>query len=240
MGARNGVAAATMVQAGFTGVDDVLSGDRNFFLAFSADPHPEELVRGLGSAYELMRTNIKKWCVGSPIQAAMDALVELMGQHRLGAADVERLVARLDEGGARTVNDRLMPDINCQHILAITLLDGALTFAAAHDYARMHDPAVQALRQRIELVGDPQLNNSNPPRQGIVEITTRDGRHVSHRIHAVRGTADNPMPRQEVEDKVLDLLPDVLGKDRSRQLVQQVWELERLGDVRGLRPLLQA
>src|SRR5205823_1142789 len=115
-----------------------------------------------------------------------------------------------------------------------------LTFEAAHDYERMSDPTVQALRRRIELVGDPALNDTTPPRQAIVELTTRDGRTLSHRVYAVRGTADNPMPRQEVEAKAIELLAGVLGPDRARQLVDRIWAIEELGDVRELRPLLQA
>ena len=38
MPARNGVAAATMVAHGFTGVEDVFSGERNFFVAYGRAP----------------------------------------------------------------------------------------------------------------------------------------------------------------------------------------------------------
>src|SRR3954464_8004262 len=38
MPARNGVAAATMVAHGFTGVDDAFSGERNFFAAYASEP----------------------------------------------------------------------------------------------------------------------------------------------------------------------------------------------------------
>src|SRR5437879_2675990 len=78
MPARNGVTAATMVAHGFTGVDDVFSGERNFFAAYGRDPNPGELVRELGSTFEIMNTNIKRWSVGSPIQAPLDALLELI------------------------------------------------------------------------------------------------------------------------------------------------------------------
>src|SRR6266511_1759977 len=40
MPARNGVAAASMVAAGLTGVDDVFSGERNFLIAYAAKPDP--------------------------------------------------------------------------------------------------------------------------------------------------------------------------------------------------------
>src|SRR6266581_5150425 len=51
MPARNGVAAAAMVAHGFTAVEDVFAGERNFFVAYGRDPSPSELVRELGSTY---------------------------------------------------------------------------------------------------------------------------------------------------------------------------------------------
>ena len=53
MGARNGVTAATMVQAGFTGVHDVFDCEHNVLEALSSQPHPAEMVAGLGSRFGL-------------------------------------------------------------------------------------------------------------------------------------------------------------------------------------------
>src|SRR5499425_853224 len=58
MPARNGVAAAAMVAHGFTGLEDVLSGERNFFVAYGSSPDPEELARELGERYEIVQTDI--------------------------------------------------------------------------------------------------------------------------------------------------------------------------------------
>src|ERR1700726_5004853 len=44
MPARNRIPAATMVAAGFTGGDDVCSGERNFFQAYAVPPDPEKLA----------------------------------------------------------------------------------------------------------------------------------------------------------------------------------------------------
>src|SRR5881227_3175430 len=90
MPARNGVAAATMVAHGFTGVEDVFSGERSFFVAYGRKPEPERLIAGLGETYEILNTNIKRWSVGSPIQAPLDALDALMREHRVTADDVEQ------------------------------------------------------------------------------------------------------------------------------------------------------
>jgi len=71
MPARNGVAAAAMVAHGFSGVEDVFSGERNFFVAFGPAQDPAELTRELGARYEIMNADIKRWTVGSPIQAPL-------------------------------------------------------------------------------------------------------------------------------------------------------------------------
>lgn len=239
MTARNGVTAATMVASGFTAVDDVFSGDKNFFFAFSRDPDPEAFARGLGTTYEVMNTSIKRWSVGMPIQAALDSLSALMKEHRIGANHVENLTVTIHRTGAATVNDRSMPDINLQHLLAVMLIDGTLTFASSHDEARMRDPEVLAVKPRIKLLGSEELEHA-PTRQAILELTTRDGRTLKHHTRAVRGTAVNPLTREDVDAKSYDLMAPVLGKRRARQLIDTVWRIEKVSNVRELRPLLRA
>src|SRR5947207_4569966 len=123
MTARSGVTAALLVQAGWTGVDDILSGRDNFFAAYNPHADPAGLVDKLGERYEVTRTNIKKWPVGSPIQAALDALEALMKRHPIAADQVQTVVVRLANSEAKTVNNREMPDISLQHMVAVMLID---------------------------------------------------------------------------------------------------------------------
>jgi 2-methylcitrate dehydratase PrpD len=240
MGARNGVAAATMVAAGFTGVDDPLGGTHNLFTALAAEAAPSELTAKLGVRYEIMRASIKKWCVGSPIQAALDALTLLMAEHRLTADNVRRIVVDMPDDRLHIVDNRTIPDICLQHLLALTLADGTLTFASAHDYARMQDPAVLAVRARITVVPSAELTAAVPARQAIVAVETTDGRKLRHRTHAVRGTPDNPMDQAEVEAKARDLVVPIIGAERAEKLIATVGSIETLDSVIKLRPLLQA
>jgi 2-methylcitrate dehydratase PrpD len=197
-------------------------------------------VAGLGVRFEIMQASIKKWCVGSPIQAALDALTLLMAEHGLAAHNVRRIVVDMPDDRLHIVDNRTIPDICLQHLLALTLADGTLTFASAHDYARMNDPAVQAIRRRITVAPSPELTVAVPARQAIVAIETSEGKTVRHRTTAVRGTPDNPMETAEVEDKARDLMEPVIGADRAGQLVKAVAALERMRRVTELRPLLQA
>jgi 2-methylcitrate dehydratase PrpD len=240
MPARNGVTAATMVGHGFTGVDDVFAGERNFFVAYGRKPDPDVLTRGLGEVYEIINTNIKRWSVGSPIQAPLDALRDLILAHQIKAADVEKVVVRVAHQAANTVDSRDMPDICMQHICAVMLIDGKVTFESSHDENRMRDRKVLALRSRIELCGDDALSAAMPSRQGIVEVSLRGGRELRHHVRAVSGTAEKPMTRAEVDEKSYDLMTTVIGKTRARKLCDAVWKLEKVRDLRALRPLLRA
>jgi len=246
MPARNGVASAAMVAAGFTAVEDVFSGERNFFIAYDETrrigkpPEPQRLVDGLGTTFEIMNTNIKRWSVGSPIQAPLDSLLDLIRAHGIKAGDVEKVTVRVAHQGANTTDNRSMPDINMQHMCAVMLIDGIVTFISSHDEKRMKHPKVVELKRRIELHGDDEMTRVIPSRQGIVELKLKNGRELRHHTKAVRGTAQNPMTRAEVDEKAYHLLAPILGKARARKLCDAVWALDRLSNLRKLRPLLRA
>jgi len=104
----------------------------------------------------------------------------------------------------------------------------------------MRDRKVLALRSRIELRGNDALSAAMPSRQGIVDVSLRDGRKLRHHTTAVRGTAENPMTRAEVDEKSYDLMASVIGRAHARKLCDAVWKLEKVRDVPGLRPLLRA
>jgi len=239
MAAKNGVTAALLVEAGGTGVDDVLSGADNFFLAFGPKNDPSMVIEKLGERYEIARTNIKKWTVGSPIQAPLDALEILIKKHNLDPEQVRRIVVRVATNEAKIVDNREIPDICLQHMMAVMLIDRTVTFKSAHDKARMNGATILKHRAKIQLVGDEALERFMPRRAGIVEVTTNDGKTVTERVDDVRGTAENPMTRDEVIAKARDLIVPVLGVQTFDKLVARIFDLERLRSVRELRPLIQ-
>jgi 2-methylcitrate dehydratase PrpD len=239
MPARNGVTAALVVRSGWNGVDDVFSGEDNFFDATAPKSNPAAIAELLGVRYEILRTDIKKWTVGSPIQAPLDALANLLRRHPFDADDVQRVVVRLATSAGAVVNNREMPDISLQHMVAVMLVDKTASFTAAHDKARMQDPAILKHRAKVELVLDGELERLMPQRQAIVEVTLRDGTRLEERVETVRGAAANPMDRVEVTAKCRDLIAPVLGPAKADRLIDTVLAFETVSDIRSLRALLQ-
>jgi len=239
MPARNGVTAALLVQAGGTGVGDIFSGADNFFDAFQPKNKPDMVIERLGERYEISRTNIKKWTVGSPIQAPLDALEILLKRYKFQPDQVKQIVVRAATNEAKIVDNREIPDICLQHMIAVMLIDKTASFKSAHDVARMKDPAILRQRAKVQLVGDEALEKLMPQRVGIVEVTLNDGMRYVERVDKVRGTFENPMPREEVIAKARDLITPVLGAATFGKLRDKVFDIENVKSVLELRPLLQ-
>jgi 2-methylcitrate dehydratase PrpD len=243
--AAGGITAALLIRSGWTGVDDIFSGSDNFFEALAPRENgtvkadPSMLIDKLGERYEIVRTNIKKWTVGSPIQAPLDALAGFFKQRSFTADDVQKIVVRIASDEASAVNNRDMPDICMQHMVAVMLLDKTVTFRSVHDKARMKDPAVLRQRAKVEVVADPRIDARRPRREAIVELTFTDGTQLTDWVRDVRGTTENPMTRDEVVAKARDLISPVLGAATCLTLIEKVLAIESLKDVRELRPSLQ-
>jgi len=141
---------------------------------------------------------------------------------------------RVSDGGV--VDNRDMPDISLQHMMADMLVDGTASFRSAHDKLRMNDPVIVRHRAKVRLIAnDPAMTG----RQAIVEVTLSDGTLLTEHVSAVRGTAENPMTRAEVTAKCRDLVVPGLGNAQWMRLSEQIFALERLKNLTELRPSLQ-
>jgi 2-methylcitrate dehydratase PrpD len=239
MGARNGVTAALLIKSGFTGVNDVFSGSDNFFQSYAPKADPSGLIDQLGERYEVTQTIIKKWSTGGPIQSPLDALVNLRQQHPFEADEVNQVVVRLSTSAAPKVDNVQSPDLCLQYLVAVMLLDRTVSFRAAHDKARMVDPAIQRERAKVVVTAEEELERVLPRRVAIVEIALNDGTRLREENDTVRGTPENPMSREEIVAKARDLVTPVFGADKCNRLIEIIFKLDDVRDVRELRPLLQ-
>lgn len=239
MPARNGVTSALLVEAGGTGVDDILSGADNFMQAYLPMNDPSMLVEKLGERFEITRTNVKKWTVGAPIQAPLDALENLIKRERFEANQVSKVHVRVSTDEAKIVDNRQIPDICLQHLVAVMLLDKTVSFKSAHDEPRMQNADVLRERAKVNLIHDVELQQLMPKRVAEVEVVLSSGKTVKERVEAVRGTSENPMTREEIIAKARDLIVPVMGASSTQKLIDKIFALESVKNLTELRPLLQ-
>lgn len=231
MPASNGVRAALLAQAGLRGVPDVFDTSSNVLDAFSADPDPAEVVDALGSRFEVMRTAIKKFAVGSPAQAAVQAAVDLV-EGGLRLEDIADLEIVLPRELAQVVDGRALPVINVQYLVAGVLSDGGFSFAMAHDVARMSAAEIVSLTERIRLTPDPVLLRD---RVATLRVRRTDGETLVQTCTGVRGGPADPMPADEVRAKALDLM---IARPQAAQLADTLLQLDSVADTATLHDLL--
>jgi 2-methylcitrate dehydratase PrpD len=237
MPARNGVTAALLIQSGFTGNRDVLEGDQGIIKTYSPCD-PKKILAELGQRFTITSCLIKKYPVGSPMMETVDATLKMLAKQPIPPEEIERVVVRIPESGARTVNNRRMPDVNVQYMVAAILLEGKLSFELAHDYGRFQNSRVLALKEKVQLIADAELERSGHRFQGLVEVTLKDGRTLREHVINCRGSPENPMSPEEVEKKAAWLLEPVLGKGNSDQIIDAIRQIEFVSNVRDLTKLM--
>jgi 2-methylcitrate dehydratase PrpD len=237
MPARNGVTAALLIQSGFTGNRDVLEGDQGIIKTYSPCD-PKKILAELGQRFTITSCLIKKYPVGSPMMETVDATLKMLAKQPIPPEEIERVVVRIPESGARTVNNRRMPDVNVQYMVAAILLEGKLSFELAHDYGRFQNSRVLALKEKVQLIADAELERSGHRFQGLVEVTLKDGRTLREHVINCRGRPENPMSPEEVEKKAAWLLEPVLGKGNSDQIIDAIRQIEFVSNVRDLTKLM--
>jgi 2-methylcitrate dehydratase PrpD len=235
MPAMHAILAASMVRTGCDGVDDPFSGAPNWLQAMSESPDVSELTSELGSRFEVMQATIKKYAVGSPSQAAIEAVVQLLADQPVPAADVDAITVALPAESAVVVDNRAMPNVNVQYLVAGTLIDGGFSMRMSQDQERLADPQVSALMAKVALVPEEEFAHQRAAR---VDVSLRDGTVVSRTVRDVRGTPKNPMSFEESRTKAEDLIGEVIGADRARAACDLVSHLEDVGDIGELIALL--
>jgi 2-methylcitrate dehydratase PrpD len=115
-----------------------------------------------------------------------------------------------------------------------------MTFKAAHDYKRAKDPKVLKVRERIQAIADASIPAPVRGWRCVMEITLKDGRTLTHQTMAAKGSPDNPLNRDEVAEKAMDLVGPVIGKARGAKLIAALYDIEKVKDARALRRLYAA
>jgi 2-methylcitrate dehydratase PrpD len=232
MGARDGIQAALMVEAGFRGVRDSLdhpSGWMRASIFSGGDADRAYLVEDLGVRSELPLTAYKRYPVGGPTQPAVEALLAL--RERIGTAEVASVLIEMP-GRWQAFRDAAMPALNLRYLAAIILLDGRLDFVSAQSLERMRsDAAVHALMDKVEIRHDPaQEAKPGEPRteSARVAITCADGHCETAYVPHVLGFPSHPMGKAEVVAKALELMAPILGEARAQAVVEAVEGLEDL------------
>jgi len=240
LAARNGVTAALLARDGFGGPMEIFDRNHSPLQAFSRTPAPERLTDRLGSVWDgIMELAIKPYSCVSFLHPGLDALLGLVTENDIAAADVETLTIRFPKSGIHCVEDNPLKSHSAPYILPVTLARRRLEVADIFVDARVSDPEVAALCKRVDVVADDGDLERLFPDFYATEIVIRmtDGREFAARKDIARGYPETPMSDAELAAKFQTLVGSV-APDRVDDLAGAIDALPTASDTRGFAELM--
>ena len=235
-----GILAVDLHRAGFTGLADAPSDVYGTILADRFEP--ARALDGLGAPLRIEQNYFKLYACCRYNHFALDSLLAIARAERLAADQVKRVVVTTIPFGPRMAEpaptSMLEAKFSIPYAVAAALVLGRADVSAFVEPA-LSDPRIRSLAARVEVRVDPKMSpRSVDYPTARVEVALKDGRILTGSTTVVRGDFADPVPREEVVEKFVALVSDVLGADRARAVVEIVDRAETLKDVRDLTALL--
>lgn len=232
--AQTGLRAALLAANGFSGPPNAIEGRFGFLELFARAACAESAIEGLGTNFELLRLTYKPFPCGMVIHPALDGVLRLRESNGLTAGEIERVAVQVSAQAIRfgwhpEPRDSLEAKVSLHHWLAVALLTGRAGLAEG-TIEMVRDPAVVAVRGRIDITEDAALRND----AARVAITTNDGTVHAIRIDHCVGSAEQPMSDDQISRKFIEQTEPALGEARADELLARCWAVADNPDIGAL------
>jgi 2-methylcitrate dehydratase PrpD len=234
MAAKNGLYAALLAAADFTSTTLGIEGKRGFANVLAAKRDFTKISDRLGETWELADNTYKPFACGIVIHPTIDGCIQLRGEHHLKAEDIERIQLAvhplvLELTGKTRPQVGLEGKFSVFHCAAVAIIDGTVGEAQFSD-ARVRDPRVTALRDRVHAAIDPSLAEDAVR----IAVTLRGGRVLSRHVGHAIGSLARPMSDADLEAKFRGLCGGILDAAAIEALIRQCWNIESMPAVGAL------
>ena len=230
--AQSGLLAAMLVRGGFTCTPSILEGRHGFAAALSPDAADlGHATASLGKHWEFMNTALKPYACGILAHAMVDAMRAMRVRTGVGPERVASVSGRVNPLAIRLEsrphpNTGLEGRLSFQHAIAMAFIDGT-AYPAQFTDERVSNPVAASLRSKINVAGD----ESMPQDACELTLTLTDGGSYTERVSHATGTIDNPMTDAQLNEKFQTLVGGVLSRIRAEELLEVLWQLERLDNM---------
>ena len=98
--------------------------------------------------------------------------------------------------------------------------------------ARLRDPDIRSLMQKVRIQSDPELTGTYPRKwPARVHLALKDGRRLAAANEYPKGDPENPLSEEEVIGKFKSLVAGVIQPPRAEILIERVLHLEEIPDI---------
>lgn len=250
--AAEGMQAALLAEAGFSGPADILEGKDGFARAYADEVNFELLTGGLGNDYRLMEVAVKPHACSARIQATIEATATLCEQHGLRADDIAFARVGIPKviQGRLTVNeprDVQAAQMSVPFCVALTLSKAKEIgpgFALNIDdfEAGMKDAALLDLARRVACDLDADVERVSGVESVGSRVTLQTKSDATHGtfIETPKGSAARPFAMNDHADRFRHEFARRFDEKKNHALVAATREFAGLRDVNALARMLTA
>ena len=236
---REGLQAALQAQGGIEGPPDVLEVRDGFAqaFAFGRNGKPRSVELPPSVPFGIIDCYIKPYACCRHIQPAVEALIELMNDNKLSADDVRDVKVDTYSIAAEHAHtgwqDYASAQLSFPYIMALGMKHRWIKVEHFEDKTRL-DPEMARLGGLVRVNASAEMDRLYPDnRPARVSITTDRGTFDKQAMEAL-GAREVPLDDRGLADKFHDLVDPVLGRERADKLLDGLWRLDELDNIRGL------
>jgi 2-methylcitrate dehydratase PrpD len=235
--AFNGILAADLARAGFTGASRILEGDRGFLAAMSTSPDASRILDGLGARWKIIENCYKMHSCCGHTHTAIDAALEL----RARATNIARIEIETYGPGFEIVKEPnprtpYQAKFSIAYVVAAALAEGqaGLEQFSGERFGPdgVREPRIANLLRCTEVRVVPDLTAKYPAAWPVrLTVTLQDGRELHAAADFPRGNPENPVSTAGLEGKFLELVGLRWGADTAQRALERVRSLDACEDV---------
>ena len=242
-GALSGLMAALLAQQKFLAPRGFLTAsDGGLYMSYSNGGRPETVTEDLGNRWELEQIALRLWPSAATTQGMITAMFDLVDEHPVGPDQIRKLRISISQaafdlhGGFATYKAKFEALLSAHYAAAVILRDRKLSLAQ-FEPACYDDPALRRFAaEQVEVKPDSNLTGV----QALVEAETISGSIISIRCDHPKGAPENPLSRDQVENKFRTYAKTRLSDSHVEEVIGAVSRLEEFGSVRKLMEILRA
>ena len=231
-GAMAGINAVYLAKSNFTGSPAILIEDKNLSHIWS----------DLGSKWYINEQYLKLYPVCRWSQPAVEASLDLQNKYGFHFNEIDKITIntfheakRLEKKHPKTTEEA---QYSLPHPLAVALIFGNIG-AEEVSIEFINNSKVANLREKINVCEETKYNNLFPGKRfADAEIKLKNGIGYKSRPTEAKGDPENPLSNFDLEKKFQNLTIDILGKDRSNKIYENIKNLEEIDNIEEIFKLI--